>query len=96
MDLGRISTRLFLSFGRRCSSRGDGADYSVFHIIKLETMEVVVEYQGKPNLDMYSNILFQTAKEYGNCLLVVENVGIGISVLEKLNELEYPNLILFH
>ncbi len=73
-------------------ARGDGADYSVFHIIKLETMEIVVEYQGKPSLDMYSNILFQTAKEYGNCLLVVENVGIGISVLEKLIELQYSNL----
>ena len=73
-------------------ARGDGADYSVFHIIKLETMEIIAEYQGKPNLDMYSNILFQIGKEYGNCLLVVENVGIGISVLEKLNELEYPNL----
>ena len=55
-------------------------------------MEVVAEYQGKPNLDMYSNILFQVGQEYGNCLLVVENVGIGISVLEKLIELEYPNL----
>ena len=73
-------------------ARGDGADYSVFHVIKLETMEVVAEYQGKPNLDMYANILMQTGKEFGNCLLVVENVGIGISVLEKLVDLQYPNL----
>jgi len=73
-------------------ARGDGADYSVFNIVKLETMEVVAEYQGKPNLDMYANVLFQAGKEYGNCLLVVENVGIGISVLEKLIDLEYPNL----
>tara|TARA_R110000824_G_scaffold21112_9_gene78971 strand:+ start:2873 stop:4462 length:1590 start_codon:yes stop_codon:yes gene_type:complete len=73
-------------------ARGDGADYSVFHVIKLETMEVIAEYQGKPTLDMYANILNQTGKEYGNCLLVVENVGIGISILEKLNELEYPNV----
>ena len=73
-------------------ARGDGADYSVFHIIKLETMEVVAEYQGKPSLDMYSNVLSQAGKEYGNCLLVVENVGIGISILEKLIDLEYPNL----
>jgi hypothetical protein len=73
-------------------ARGDGADYSVFHIIKLETMEVVAEYQGKPNLDMYATILMQTGKEFGNCLLVVENVGIGISVLEKLIDLQYPNL----
>ena len=73
-------------------ARGDGADYSVFHIIKLDTMEIVAEYQGKPSLDMYANILFQTGKEYGGCLLVVENVGIGISILEKLTELEYPNI----
>ena len=73
-------------------ARGDGADYSVFNIIKLETMEVIAEYQGKPNLDMYANVLQQAGKEYGNCLLVVENVGIGISILEKLIDLEYPNI----
>ena len=30
-------------------ARGDGKDYSVFHVVKLETMEVVGEYQGKPS-----------------------------------------------
>ena len=73
-------------------ARGDGSDSSTFHIIKLETMEIVGEYQGKPSLDLYSNILFQAGKEYGNCLLVVENNGIGISILEKLIDLGYPNL----
>jgi hypothetical protein len=73
-------------------ARGDGADFSVFHIIKLETMEVVAEYQGKPNLDLYSNILYEAGREYGFCLLVVENNGIGISVLEKLNDLGYPKI----
>jgi len=73
-------------------ARGDGADNSVFHIIKLDTMEIVAEYQGKPNLDMYSQMLFSAGSEYGNCLLVVENNGIGISVLEKLITLGYPNL----
>ena len=73
-------------------ARGDGADCSVFHILNLDTMEVVAEYQGKPSLDMYANVLLQAGKEYGNCLLVVENVGIGISVLEKLIDLQYPNI----
>jgi len=73
-------------------ARGDGADYSVFHVFKLETMEVIAEYQGKPSLDMYANVLNQVGKEYGDALMVVENVGIGISVLEKLVELEYPNI----
>ncbi len=73
-------------------ARGDGADFSVFHILRLDTMEIVAEYQGKPNLDLYSSILNEAGKEYGNCLLVVENNGIGISILEKLKSLEYPKL----
>jgi hypothetical protein len=55
-------------------------------------MEQVAEYQGKPSLDMYSKILDQVGKEYGNALIVVENIGIGISVLEKLEILGYTNL----
>jgi len=73
-------------------ARGDAADYSVFHVIKLETMEVIGEYQGKPNLEQFASILDSTGREYGNCMLVVENNSLGISILEKLQEREYPNL----
>ena len=73
-------------------ARGDGKDSSVFHVLKLNDMSVVAEYQGKPSLDLYSQILYDAGKEYGDCLLVVENNGIGISVLEKLKDLAYPNL----
>jgi hypothetical protein len=73
-------------------ARGDGQDYSVFHILKLETMEVVAEYQGKPNIDVFSNMLDSAGREYGECMLVVENNNIGFSVLEKLTTLEYPNV----
>ena len=73
-------------------ARGDGADSSVFHVLRTDTMQIAAEYQGKPNLDHYARILNDAGREYGNCLLVVENVGIGISVLEKLRDLDYPNL----
>jgi hypothetical protein len=73
-------------------ARGDGADYSTFHIIKLETLEVVAEYQGKPTLDMYAGMLNQTGREFGNCMLVVENNNIGYSVLGKLIDYGYPNV----
>jgi hypothetical protein len=73
-------------------ARGDGADFSVFHIIDLDNLEVVAEYKGKPNIDDFANILFSAGREYSNCLLVVENNNIGYSVLEKLIELEYPNI----
>ena len=73
-------------------ARGDGKDFSVFHVIKLETMEVIAEYQGKPTPDIYGNMLCSVGKEYGNALLVVENNSVGFAVIEKLRELEYPNL----
>jgi hypothetical protein len=38
-------------------ARGDGQDYSVFHVLNLETAEVVAEYQGKVAPDIFSNIL---------------------------------------
>jgi hypothetical protein len=73
-------------------ARGDGHDFSVFHIIKLETMEIIGEYRGKPNLEEFAATLDSTGREFGNCLLVVENNSLGISILEKLQDREYPNI----
>ena len=73
-------------------ARGDGNDYSVFHVIKLENMEIVAEYQGKPDSDIYASTLLNTGKEYGNCMIVVENNNIGFSILEKLIAANYPNV----
>ena len=41
---------------------------------------------------MYSDMLLQTAKEYGNALIVVENNNIGYNVLEKIIEKKYTNI----
>jgi hypothetical protein len=73
-------------------ARGDAADYSTFHIFKLETLEIIGEYQGKPTPDMYANMLNQVGREYGGCMLVVENNNIGYTVLDKLIDYAYPNL----
>ena len=73
-------------------ARGDGQDYSTFHVFKLETSELVAEYQGKPTPDIFSDILLQTGKEFGDCMLVVENNSVGWGVLSKLEEQGYPDL----
>ena len=73
-------------------ARGDAADYSVFHVIKIDTMEIVAEYRGKPNLEQFAHIVDNTGNEYGKCMVVVENNSLGISILEKLQDREYPNL----
>ena len=73
-------------------ARGDGRDYSVFHTVKLDTMEVIAEYQGKVTPDVFSEILYNAGREYGSCMVVVENNSVGYAVLEKLREKGYPNV----
>ena len=73
-------------------SRGDGNDYSAFHILKIETMEIIAEYQGKATPDIFSNLLINAGKEYGDCMIVVENNSIGYTVLDKLRDMAYPNI----
>lgn len=73
-------------------ARGDGKDYSAFHVFKIETMEIIAEYQGKLTPDMFARMLFDTGKEYGTCMVVVENNTIGWAVLDKLQERGYPNI----
>tara|TARA_Y100000593_G_scaffold57376_1_gene106741 strand:+ start:1507 stop:3075 length:1569 start_codon:yes stop_codon:yes gene_type:complete len=73
-------------------ARGDGKDSSTFHIFNTETMEQVAEYKGKVPLDMFASLIYETSKEYGFCLTIVENNSIGMSVLDKLRDMEHPNL----
>jgi len=73
-------------------ARGDGQDYSVLHVFKLETMEIIAEYQGKTPPDMFATVLAEAGREYGNCMIVVENNSVGFTVLDKLIEMQYPNI----
>jgi len=73
-------------------SRGDGKDFSAFHVFKLETLEIVAEYQGKVTPDLFAELVFNTGKEFGNAMVVVENNSVGYHVLEKLIEKEYSNI----
>lgn len=73
-------------------ARGDGADYSTFHVLKLETLELVAEYQGKPKPEDFAKMLYNVGMEYGKAMVVPENNTYGFSVCQKLVEMEYPNL----
>jgi hypothetical protein len=73
-------------------ARGDGRDHSVFHVFKTSTMEIVAEYQGKCTPDIFARVLSEIGREYGDCMLVVENNSVGFAVLDKLSDLEYPNI----
>ena len=73
-------------------ARGDGTDFSAYHVVDVTSMEQVAEYQGKTDLDMFASLLDDIGRQYGNAMLVVENNNVGYSVLTKLAEKQYPNL----
>jgi hypothetical protein len=73
-------------------ARGDGEDYSVFHILNASTMEQVAEYQGKCEPDQFCRLLIDAGKEYGNALIVIENNNIGFTVAQRVVEMGYRNV----
>ena len=73
-------------------ARGDGKDFSAFHIIDIENVEQVAEYQGKLDTKSFGNLLVSLATEYNDALLVVENANIGWAVIQQIIDRGYPNL----
>ena len=73
-------------------ARGDGKDYSAFHIFDIENAVQVGEYKGQVSTKDFGNILTAIATEYNNALLVVENANIGWSTIQTIIERGYQNL----
>jgi intein/homing endonuclease len=72
-------------------SRGDSSDFSAFHIIDVENLSQIGEYQGLISTKDYGNMLVNIASEYNNALLIVENANIGWAVLQQIIDRGYPN-----
>jgi len=73
-------------------ARGDGADYSAFHVIDATSCEQVAEYKSQIDTRTYGNMLVSVATEYNNALLVVENANVGWDVINTILEKGYQNL----
>jgi len=73
-------------------ARGDSADKSAFHVIELESVTQVCEYKGEIGTKEFGGMLVAIATEYNDALLVVENSGVGWSVLQEIIDRGYRNL----
>ncbi len=73
-------------------ARGDGEDYSAFHVIDVETVEQVAEFKGKIDTQMFGNLLVSVATEYNNALLIIDNRNIGWSTIQVVLDSGYKNL----
>jgi hypothetical protein len=73
-------------------ARGDGQDFSTFHVMDVETMTQVAEYKDQPGTKEFAQVLVAAATEWNNALLVVENANIGWDVVTRIQEMGYANL----
>jgi hypothetical protein len=73
-------------------SRGDGGDFSAFHVIDIENLVQVAEYKGKMGTKDYGNFLVTVSTEYNSALLVIENANIGWASIQQVIDRGYPNL----
>lgn len=73
-------------------ARGDGEDYSTFHIFDIESLTQVAEYQGKISTSDFGNMLVNYSTTYNDALLVVENNGVGWAVIQRILDRKYKNL----
>ena len=73
-------------------ARGDGKDYSAFHVIDIETNTQVAEYKGQIGTKEYGHLLVGIATEYNEALLIVENASIGWATIQTIIDRAYPNL----
>jgi len=74
---------------------GVGLDYSSLTIVGKDGLnaEVVAKiYTNTLATDLFAYECDKLCREYFNCLLAVENNAIGVAVINKLLELNYPNL----
>ena len=73
-------------------ARGDGKDFSAFHVINIATNSQIAEYRGQMSPKEFGYMLVAIATEYNNALLVVENASIGWATLDSIIERGYRNL----
>jgi len=67
-------------------SRGDGADFSTFHIFDCTSAEVICEFKGKIPPDQFADLLIEASRRYRDATICPENNTYGYAVLMKLKE----------
>jgi len=72
-------------------ARGDGRDFSAFHVIDIASNTQVAEYKGQLAPRDFALLLISISTEYNEALLAVENANIGWSTVETILERGYRN-----
>jgi len=73
-------------------ARGDGKDFSTFHVIDVDEKRQVAEYKGQIGTRDFGHLLVGIATEYNEALLAPENANIGWDTVQTIVDRGYANL----
>lgn len=73
-------------------ARGDGKDFSAFHVFDVETNAQVAEFRSQLSPKEFGYLLVAISTEYNEALLVIENANVGWSTIDSVIERGYRNL----
>lgn len=78
------------------SASGAGEDYSTFCVLDLWNVEIVAEYMGKMQPDLFGDLLVETAIMYNNAYICPENNTYGFATAQQIRQKGYSNLCYFN
>ena len=73
-------------------ARGDGSDFSTFHIIDVEASEQVAEYRGRLPTKDFGNLMVEIGTKYNDALIIPDNANIGWAAIQQVIDRGYGNL----
>lgn len=73
-------------------ARGDGGDYSTFHVLDTDDCSVAAEYMGKIPPDKLAEMLDEWGRTYNTALLCPENNTFGYMTCSWLKSAKYPRI----
>jgi len=73
-------------------ARGDGGDYSTFHIFEVVSGDMCAEFMGKMPPDHLGQLIDEWGRKYNDALVCPENNTYGYMTCVKLKELKYPRM----
>jgi hypothetical protein len=73
-------------------ARGDGGDYSAFHVLDIKESRQVAEFKGQIGTKDFGNLLCVVGTEWNNALLVIDNASMGWATIQQILERDYENI----
>lgn len=78
------------------SASGAGEDFSSFCVLDLWDMEIVAEYLGRVQPDLFGDMMCEVGIRYNNAHICPENNTYGFATAQQIRHNDYPNLCYFN